>query len=278
MFIKIEDSIHSDSRFIKLAVLIKDGVKALGAVASAYFLARKWWGTADKLIPLNEWEKHIENHAELVEVGLARKEGDSVYVSGSKEQFSWILEKQEAGKAGGKASAKARKLKYGTAQPDNKSSKHLEAPSKQKQPDLDLRYNTKKNTIVHSGERTCTSDQLSQGSGTPLVEISIPPKLAPRLPSVFEEHYAAYPKRKGGQGKKDGLKICERHFTSQKMKDELRTAIDNYRKFCDKEKKTGGEFVMQFKKFVRNDWEEWLNPEPSKIGTIKLINLETYGK
>lgn len=76
----------------------------------------------------------------------------------------------------------------------------------------------------------------------------------------FESIYSTYPKRKGSQRKGEAIKLCERKFKDQTQYDLLNKAVVNYADFCEREKKSGTEWVSMFKTFVGSLWEEWVNP------------------
>jgi hypothetical protein len=90
----------------------------------------------------------------------------------------------------------------------------------------------------------------------------------------FEKLYEAYPKRKGTQRKRDGLKVCETKFNTPEKYASLLTAIGHYAAHCDDEKKTGTAFVSQFATFVNGIWEEYLTPPLGLKPALKAKPLE----
>ena len=82
--------------------MIKLGVedRALGALVRAWMLAQKWFATPERMIPVGEWEKQGCSDA-LIEVGLAKRKGEKIWICGAEEQFSWMTKAIEAGKKGG---------------------------------------------------------------------------------------------------------------------------------------------------------------------------------
>lgn len=103
--INIEDSLFKDIRFDELKIKLGSVDTALGAMVRAWSLAQKWYlkEETSRLIPISEWKKQrISDH--IIEVGLAEIRENRVYVSGSDEQFSWLLQRQIAGKKGGRPS------------------------------------------------------------------------------------------------------------------------------------------------------------------------------
>ena len=112
--INIENNLFTDNRFTDLILKMGSRRMALGALIEAYILAQQYFLTTvnDRLIPLNEWQRQ-RIADEIIEVGLAEIRDKGVYVSGSNEQFGWLLQRSEAGKA----SAAAKKVKADTQRP-----------------------------------------------------------------------------------------------------------------------------------------------------------------
>ena len=94
--INIEDSLFKDPDFLKLIAKVGNYYEALGLVISCFQLAQKYW-IEHKCIPEDKWHKDFEP---LVEVGLAERTfgARSVKVRGSEKQFSWLVQKSNAGK------------------------------------------------------------------------------------------------------------------------------------------------------------------------------------
>ena len=101
--INIEDSLFKDARFIDLCIHYGDKAKALGAVTWAFIVAQRFYLSQEsaRLIPLSEWKRQ-QCDDKLIDLGLAEMRQDGVYVSGSEIQFAWLIQKQEAGKKGGR--------------------------------------------------------------------------------------------------------------------------------------------------------------------------------
>lgn len=81
-YIKIEDSLFSDSRFLNLIAEVGNSHTALGMVVSTFKLAQKHW---PEQIPLDNWPKEFDP---IIKVGLARVFPESVYVCGSRDQLN----------------------------------------------------------------------------------------------------------------------------------------------------------------------------------------------
>lgn len=97
--INIEDGIYKDHRFLNLIIKLGSIDTALGAVVRAWSLAQKHFLNEEngRLIPLSEWKKQSISD-EIINTGLAEVREKGIYVEGSNEQFSWLLQKQAAGK------------------------------------------------------------------------------------------------------------------------------------------------------------------------------------
>lgn len=93
---------------------------AVGVMVVAWKLAQKYWCPEKGPIPLDAF-KQAELPEALLRVGLATELKDGIKMRGSEKHFAWWFERQEAGRIGGLASAKARRDKHGTAQPKSRS-------------------------------------------------------------------------------------------------------------------------------------------------------------
>lgn len=103
--INIEESLFKDVRFDDLKMKLGSVDTALGAMVRAWSLAQKWYlkEETSRLIPITEWRKQRISDF-IIEVGLAEVRNDGIYVSGSESQFAWLLQRQSAGKKGGRPS------------------------------------------------------------------------------------------------------------------------------------------------------------------------------
>lgn len=103
--INIEDSLFKDARFLDLCISCGDKQKALGALVWAFMVAQKYYlnQKTDRLIPIKEWEKQGCDN-KLIAVGFAEEKNGMIYVKGSEKQFAWLMQRQEAGKKGGRPS------------------------------------------------------------------------------------------------------------------------------------------------------------------------------
>ena len=99
--INIEDSLFRENSFIELAIKLGSRRNALGALVEAFILAQEYYLKLenDRLIPKESWKRQ-KICPEIIEVGLAEERENGIYVFGSNEQFSWLVQKSEAGKKG----------------------------------------------------------------------------------------------------------------------------------------------------------------------------------
>lgn len=103
--INIEDSLYKDHRFIKLYIKLGSIDLALGLLVRAWSIAQEFYLKDDRHIPREEWDKQNLNDL-IIEVGLATEVNGRIKVSGSDEQFSWLLQRVEAGRRGGQSRGK----------------------------------------------------------------------------------------------------------------------------------------------------------------------------
>lgn len=68
-------------------------------------------------------------------------------------------------------------------------------------------------------------------------------------PPEFEDLWALYPKRTGGNSKKETHKAWRARLHGGVPLEVLRAGLERYRAYCDREKRTGTEFVKQGKTF-----------------------------
>jgi hypothetical protein len=111
--INVDDDLFTDVRFEKLIDNLGDKHTATGLMVDAWRTAQKYWMNDKELVPIKIWSLGGDRFQKLIEFCLAEIRDSGVYVAGSEKQFSWLLQKKEAGKQ----SAKSRKDKFGTAQP-----------------------------------------------------------------------------------------------------------------------------------------------------------------
>lgn len=102
--INIEDSIHQDRRFKNLVLKLGEDA-AIGALYRAWRLAQDYWVKDQSGIPRAVWEEHGARD-EIIEVRLAEEKNGIIRLSGSENQFGWLLAQKENGKKGGQAKSR----------------------------------------------------------------------------------------------------------------------------------------------------------------------------
>lgn len=158
--INIEDSLFKDPRFMKLMIKVWDRHKALGMVTDAYILAQQHYLNEEsgRLIPLESWA-HSELGDALILCGLAVAEKEGIYVCGSEKQFKWLLQRQNAGRQGGKKTQENRARKRPSSDRQAKPSKGLTtANGSQASYSISI---SKKNITSPNGDESETSDPPS---------------------------------------------------------------------------------------------------------------------
>lgn len=113
--INIDNEIFLDPRFQSLSSKLGGSYAALGMLAIFWFAAQRRWGKGE-LLPKAEF---LPDWRPLVDCNFAEEREAGFYAKGAEEHFSWYAEKCEAARIGGRASAEARRKKFGTAQPKN---------------------------------------------------------------------------------------------------------------------------------------------------------------
>lgn len=108
--INIEDELFTDVRFRFLSRELGNEDEALGMLVRFWHIAQKHWGRG-RLVPKNEFL--MGGFEALSKAHFVDERPDGYYARGSEERFAWYLERVNAGKA----SARARLKKYGSAQP-----------------------------------------------------------------------------------------------------------------------------------------------------------------
>lgn len=77
---------------------VGDVDRAIGCLVRAWSLAQKWYLKPGGKIPISEWNASEINPA-VVNVRLATVEGNFVIVSGADQQFGWLKQRSDAGRA-----------------------------------------------------------------------------------------------------------------------------------------------------------------------------------
>lgn len=120
--INIEECWWIDPRRSKLIRLLGSESTADGEAVKMWRLAQEYWKNGRGFVPKEIFES-LEVSSKLIEAGLAKLEGDFVYVKGSSQHLDWVYDQKAKQSAGGKKSAETRKRKFGSAQPPKKPAK-----------------------------------------------------------------------------------------------------------------------------------------------------------
>lgn len=192
--INIEDSLFKERSFEKLMFKLGSRRAAIGAIVEVFMLAQKHYLSEanDRLIPIDDWKRE-EISDEIIECGFAEIRTKGIYVRGSKEQFSWLIQRQEAGRKGGLAKSNKKNLSLATDSdrlPDVSDSKPLTL-SPTLTPTLTL-------TLTHSQkEKKAPSNKLHEAnaplpdelilSHDYLIERKAKPSLVKEWLSIFPE-------------------------------------------------------------------------------------------
>jgi len=186
--INVEDSLWADQRFIQLCIKTGDMAKAVGAVVLAFKLAQRFWVPDQRNIPSVQF-RSTPLASDLIELGLAEylEDDQFVYVKGTKEQFAWLIQRSEAGKA-----KKPRSLKS------------LENLPNGTERDLTERNGTKPLTLTPPPPLALalTLPQSLENQKTEIIETAEPPR--PKKPEpnplnkeTWESYERAYQRRYG---------------------------------------------------------------------------------
>ncbi len=110
--------------------------------------------------------------------------------------------------------------------------------------------------VVHPNQSCNQSSNTSTKAG----ERAAPSRVA--YTPEFEGAWAAYPKRAGGNPKKPAFRCYTQRLREGASHDDLLAATEHYRAHCDRERETGGRFVMMAKTFFGSNerWRDFLEP------------------
>ncbi len=172
----------TDPRRGKLVALVGCAFRADGMALAAWRLSQRYWRENQQPIPEDIWE--LSDLEPLIQAKLARRVEGGVYVSGTEDAFNWLMAPEEFGRMGGKASAKARFQKHGTAQPQRKNPEPpSNPPSKPFEPPSSLlrsRSNPPPNKLPNPEPSYSSSVSNSPSSGQATAHARVdPPAPAP---------------------------------------------------------------------------------------------------
>lgn len=149
--INIETSLFTDARFFQLVLKLQSMDAALGALVRAWVLGQKWYTKGDRMIPREEWDKQ-ELPSALIECGLAAIVNDRIKIRGADEQFAWLVQKIEAGRKGGNASRRPKKIEENKLERRLAHAKHTLAYAKPPSPSpFSEERNTEERTSYDTG-------------------------------------------------------------------------------------------------------------------------------
>jgi len=161
--INIEDTLWSDTRFLRLCVKLGNEFQAIGALVLAFKTAQKHWCPAKGPIPPEEWEMAGLPEA-IIEVGLAQRLEDGIYVCGAEAQFSWWFQRYEAGKRGGRPPLAKADVKRSVT------------PAKRAEPSS----SSSSSSSISSSKELNTSTQIVKPQAE-LALVTAPPPMAPAI-------------------------------------------------------------------------------------------------
>lgn len=97
--LNIEASWWTDPLREKLAEKVGSTLLADAVAIRAWLLSQEYWAKGRRLIPRPKFD--LLPHCEaLLSSGMAKVEGDFVYIEGSKEKHEWLMKRSESGKLG----------------------------------------------------------------------------------------------------------------------------------------------------------------------------------
>lgn len=164
--INIEDRLFTDRRYMNLVAKMGDSDRALGTLVMAWIYAQRYWKNGD-LIPTDVWTRQGLSEA-LIEVGLAERRPEGIYMVGSEEQFNWLVKSIASGKSGGLRSGQARRRNIKGLRPSDPSAT-LQRP---------CRVSNPLNSLLITQEEKKKEGELTAAPSPPL----------PRLATIWNAH------------------------------------------------------------------------------------------
>lgn len=256
--INVENKWWFDSRRSKL------GIK-LGSMDMADGVALRFWRLAidhamSGSIPAEVFDTQ-EYAKEMIEVGLAERRDDAVYIRGSDDCFEWyvtgINQRSEAGK---RRANTAKRDSKGRLLPRQECNENIQRPSSDYPAVTSGHQPSSSSSSSKNNTNTYAQTTFAQSPEDLLKQSGNTTKGVLKGSSRFdlESLYQGYP-RKVGKGK--GISKLRSMLTKQEDYDSVGIAIRNYASYC----KTHGiepRFIKHFSTFV-NEWRDWLDPDPS---------------
>src|SRR3990167_496069 len=256
----IEEKWWSDPRRERLAKLTGSMEMADAAALRAWRLAMEFWGHSHGLIP-QEIFNTLETAPKLIEAGLAKVEGDMIYVRGSSQYLSWLHEKRLAAVTAGRVSSQRPRDNKGRLLPKKARKTSSKTPTRvQRESNASQRESNESPTPANEVQPFGFGFGLEEEINTS------PRKLKSEYPTEFEVIYKTYPCK---EGKSEGFKVYSKEILTLDDQNQLAAAIRAYVALCRKEKRET-KYMKHFGRFM-NCWREYLDEIPS---TLKPKSLE----
>lgn len=118
--LNLEDSLFTQSNFLELIEIVGNRYTATGIIVLLFSEAQRYWVKDKSLIPKQKMKRH-PFLKELIELDFIAEEPHGYYVRGSKKQFSWLVQKVEAGKKSGLARKKGTSNKNSNLEANGRS-------------------------------------------------------------------------------------------------------------------------------------------------------------
>ena len=181
--INIEDSIFKDDRFINLCIAAGGRIQGIGTLCCLWIEAQKHY-LKNKEIPNSEWIKSGLPEF-LINTGWAERTSTGVRTRGQDEQFSWLIQKSNAGKSSSKK--KTKNLKQNTERTLDKIPNGIQRGRTATEPPFSLLSSPSLSPALTHSSILKSSEGVAKRS---------PPE--PTLGSrIFNEYSAAYQERWG---------------------------------------------------------------------------------
>lgn len=249
--INIEEKWWIDPRRSALIREIGDEEKADGAVLKLWRIAQEYWKKGKRGIPMDSFKllphsdiflrcalaeerDSPERPFEAFEVRSNAVRERSVFVRGCSEAFGWLTKKSEDSSLAGKKSAEKRRILFGTAQPQTRTTpeRPFERPS--------------------NAPNDPEPSSSSSPSTSPSPSITVKKKnnnvgIRVDYPQVFTEAWEAYGRR---GDKKAAFEAYKALNLTEVERAKLTSAIETY---C---KDTEWKFRKHFCRFLKTDWRE----------------------
>jgi len=154
--LNIEDSLFKDLRFTNLCIKLGSRRSAIGALIECWLLAQQKVSPENIAGHINQkdWDdQEIAN--EIIEVRLAKKiDNGFIEVTGGKDNFSWLVQKQLAAQKGGEIKAKRQKEAAERQPNGSRTASAVCPPTLSLTPTLSLNSSSNSSSVSKSGNKT----------------------------------------------------------------------------------------------------------------------------